>query len=536
MPGVRLNDTERRLAEWWSNGAGNSPTLRAITIEGDPGLRGIRELAVAFEYPLAVLCGRNGNGKTTLLALAALAFGGFAGHRPVGALRKPLRGEDFTYYTFRDFFFRGPGDVNVAGVTIRWSYSGDLVRKDGRAAVTPIEVTKRSDKWMHYERRPSKPVQYVGVARSIPAAEQRVLRSHFGFGTRARRSSLTEPFRQRLNEIMGRQYEDAEVLSSSRYAVRSASAGGSAYTSFNMGAGEDILIELLHVLQETPEGSLIVIEEIELGLHPEALTKLARHLQEVMWEKRLQMIVSTHSRDFLDAVPRQARIMIQRHGDVHTAIQGPTARFAGGVMGGHSDPEAHIYCEDGVAEHVIGAALTAETRRRTKVVPVGSKSELASLALFHQRSGIGELQALVWDGDVSAEDIQTAVRESVRRGPRGLDPGRLSWTCLPGGQGPERWLVDTLRTPAGRRGLADELRIEEHEAEGLLEELAALGDAHDILYEMETKMRLRPDEALSKLVAAVQKLDGDPLGRLREFVEGILSGRVMHDPDVDAGD
>ena len=132
---------------------------------------------------------------------------------------------------------------------------------------------------------PVEAVEYVGVARSIPAVELRVLRSHFATGTRTTRSALSDSFRERLNEIMGRRYEDADVLSSSRYEVRSASAAGSAYSSFNMGAGEDIVIELLHVLQETPQGSLVVIEEIELGLHPEALTKLAKHLQEVMWEE-----------------------------------------------------------------------------------------------------------------------------------------------------------------------------------------------------------------------------------------------------------
>ena len=107
MPGVRLTDTERHLAEWWSNGAGNVPTLRSVAVEGEPGLRGIRQLSVEFEYPLVVLCGRNGNGKSTGSALSALAFGGFERHRPIGAMRKPLRGEDFTYYTFRDFFFKG---------------------------------------------------------------------------------------------------------------------------------------------------------------------------------------------------------------------------------------------------------------------------------------------------------------------------------------------------------------------------------------------------------------------------------------------
>ena len=242
------------------------------------------------------------------------------------------------------------------------------------------------------------------------------------------------------------------------------------------------------------------------------------------------MIVSTHSREFLDAVPRQARILIQRHGDVHEAVQGPTARFAAGVMRGDANPEARIYCEDAVAEHIVGAALTSELRRRTRIIPIGAKSELAGMARFHQRAGNGELQALVWDGDVTDGEIERSIRTAVRRQPGELDVTRVSWARLPGADGPERWLIDTLNTIEGSAGLAAELRVAQHEAEGLLAELRAVGDAHDITFAMATKMRLRPDEALAKLIAAVQKLETEPLAPLREFVRRVLNGETVQDP------
>ena len=212
-----------------------------------------------------------GCGKTTVLALSALGFHSPGGHLPLNARNRSKSGRAPSYYTFSDFFFKGPGDPDIAGVEITWKYHGGK----------EISIKKQTDKWMRYERRPDRPVHYLGVVRSIPAVEQSALRSHFKATNKSNKSwSLSGDFCARLTDIMGRPYDEAGVMSSNQYLMRRCMAGAS-YSSFNMGAGEDILIDLLYMLQETPEGSMIVVEEIELGLHPEALITLARHLQEI---------------------------------------------------------------------------------------------------------------------------------------------------------------------------------------------------------------------------------------------------------------
>jgi energy-coupling factor transporter ATP-binding protein EcfA2 len=304
MPGSRLNQTERDLLRWWNNGNNfKYPLLKSISITGNPGLRGIQDLTVEFNYPLTVISGRNGCGKTTILALAALGFHSPESHCSLNAYRKKKLGEDYTYYTFKDFFFKGPTDPDITGVEIEWAY---------KEAET-IKIRKKSNKWMRYERRPIRPVHYLGLNRIVPAIEQSTLRHHFGSITSIRRTkakALNADFCRYLNDIMGRSYTGAEVLSSSNYSVRTFTSGNSASSSFNMGAGEDALIDLLYLLQESPPGALIVIEEIEVGFHPEALTRLAQTLQKIILDKKIQIIVSTHSGYFIDHVPREARILI----------------------------------------------------------------------------------------------------------------------------------------------------------------------------------------------------------------------------------
>ena len=162
-----------------------------------------------------------------------------------------------------------------------------------------------------------------------------------GNGRERRTKPLNPEFCNRVSDIMGRSYDEAEIMSSSVYSIRGCKSGNP-YSSFNMGTGEDVLIHLMHILQECPDGSLIVIEEIELGFHPEALIRLAKHLQEIILKKKLQAIVSTHSPQFIDNVPREARLLIQRSGKEHTVIMQPTTRFALAYMAGQVDPELQI--------------------------------------------------------------------------------------------------------------------------------------------------------------------------------------------------
>ncbi|MGV3569725.1 MAG: AAA family ATPase [Ramlibacter sp.] len=276
-----------------------------------------------------------------------MAFHGQAGHVPASARRWSDAGEgEFGYYTFQDFFHRGPGDADVAGVRIQWEFSG----------ATPISISKQSDKWMRYERRPPRPVEFLGLSRALPAIELPTLRSHFGLTATPVVAPQSNASRGHLERVLGRTYPSAEVLNGNRYKIRRSGREGG-YTSFNMGTGEDALIGLLARLESVPAGSLVVIEELETGLHPAAQKRVAQAIIEIAWSRKLQIVGSTHSHHVLDQLPRQARMLLIREGESHRVVKSPSAMFALSEMAETSEHELLILCEDEFAASLISQML-----------------------------------------------------------------------------------------------------------------------------------------------------------------------------------
>jgi hypothetical protein len=516
VPGTRLNDKERDLQRAWERERfGPFPLLKAIEINAPAGrgLRGIRNLRVEFEYPVTFLSGQNGCGKSTLLSLAALGFHGNEGHIPTNARRFSGEGDrEFGYYTFQDFFYRGPGDADVSGVQISWEFSG-------RA---PVLISKQSDKWMRYERRPSRPVEFLGLSRAVPAIELPTLRNQFGVTATPSSAPLNEASRQHLGVILGREYPSAEVLNGRRSRIRRSGREGG-YTSFNMGTGEDALIGLLARLETVPQGSLVIIEELETGLHPTAQKRAAQALVDIALARKLQVIGSTHSHHVLDQLPRQARVLVVREANSHRVMASPSTQFALSEIADHAEHELLILCEDEFAAGLIAQMLPKGVRRRVSIKSCGSKSELALQAQSHLRLAERVKCLIVWDGDVPNAEAEEYVRVAEARYPHDGAEHRLFWTRLPGTTCPELWALEVARND-GLQEIRESLGFEsDAEAQAALSR-CGLGDPHDVAHELAHQVGLQESVVATSLATCVAKVAAAERTALIATVQVALDG------------
>lgn len=500
MPGRSLNDNERRLREFWHSPPSTflKPILRGIDIFPDAhstGIRGIKGLIVDFNYPVTVICGKNGVGKTTLLSLAALAHhppSGWFCYRGVLYIKEVHSDRD--HYVFPDFFFNGHEDQQTSGVKIRWRY-WQSSKKDFE-----MVMHKNSNRWMRYESRPEREVDYIPVSRVIPSNEVRPLRNVFRRAVNgATIETLDEDFIGHLSYIIGKEYTAADIQHSRRHSLKRCQANCK-YTGFNMGAGESCIIELLSLLQRIPIGGLVVIEEVELGLHPEGQIRLAEKLIEISFNKKIQIICSSHSEDFVDAVPREARILLMKNGEDHDARHAPATRFAMHEVKGTPHPELQIYCEDEFAANLIKECIPCHDKVRINVISIGGGVSLARQAVSHERSGF-DVQALtIFDGDCTDKEIDRWI-DSEKAGNTSINPQYLK---LPGDNiPPEKWALNELIHPDYLSNFSNLFGCTEKEAKGHIEAMSVEQDHHNIAHRLQERTGIESNRCVQKIAEAL---------------------------------
>ena len=488
MPGRRLNYTERKLKNLWDSDS-EILFLKGISIDDGTPIRGLRNCKVEFEYPITAFCGKNGSGKTTLLQLAALAFN----HDEI-EYRK----------VFSDFFKRTKFDPPNDGTKLTWYYKGKIRGKP----IESIFVHKGSKKWMHYDRRPKKKVIILPVSRTLPSNERRYIRADFL--NEEDFYKLDEKFLEYFGEIIGRSYSNiSEYKGLFSKCKRNETCQ---YSCYNMGIGERILCYILSSLQKAENGSIFIIDEIEMGLHPEALSLLARVIQEVSLDKKLQFFITTHSRDFLDALPRCARLLINRTEESVEAVNSPTTIYAISKMSKSPTAEMVIYCEDYVSESIIRHSAKG-IQNRIVCTRIGSKTELAKAAKLHRLNGDLRSFMIIWDGDVTDSEIELY---------KGTEA--FKYTRLPGGIPPEKWIINSLNNEEGIACLSDFLSQDEQEVKRLLEVANSTSDCHDIFYRISEKIACDEKEVVTSFCKALLKINPQELAELKKEIEGNLNG------------
>jgi ABC-type lipoprotein export system ATPase subunit len=83
------------------------------------------------------------------------------------------------------------------------------------------------------------------------------------------------------------------------------------FSEKNLSLGELCILKLLRMLADCPRGSLVLIDELELALHPTAQTELLKYLEQIADAKNLTVIVSTHSATLIKQASRKQILFLQ---------------------------------------------------------------------------------------------------------------------------------------------------------------------------------------------------------------------------------
>ena len=285
-------------------------------------------------FRLSLSLRENGSGKSTLLKVAACVYG----H------------EDKEKRFYPSTFFVETVWDRIQGVTI------DFRVKRG-PNVNSYRITKLTQRWRVPESAPKRNVFLLDISRTLPldasVGYARIARSA---ASEIESANINDDFRRRLSHVLSRDYKKARFATSNVDAKRQVGLLEREWgelSQFHQGAGEDATLDLFRTLQGLPENSLLIIDEVEASLHPRAQRRLVRFLLWLARQRRIQIVLSTHSPYVLQELPQEARILLLTGPQGLNVVYGVSPEFAMSRLDDEVHPDAHVFVEDREAEILL---------------------------------------------------------------------------------------------------------------------------------------------------------------------------------------
>ena len=120
-----------------------------------------------------------------------------------------------------------------------------------------------------------------------------------------------------------------------------------------MAAGEHAILLLSKEITQL-KGALVLIDEVEAGLHPWAQQQLMLNLQQLALRNDLQIIVTSHSLVVLNSVPFNGRIFLERDDWSREVMVRPAySDLIQNALYGRSNEMLKLLCEDDIAEGIL---------------------------------------------------------------------------------------------------------------------------------------------------------------------------------------
>ena len=407
----------------------------ALTAVHIRALRGIWDLRIPLEYPVSVLAGPNGCGKSTVLFACACAY-----RVPGGSPRDFSPGRLFPNFRSR-----------------QQAVSSDAPQE------TRIEfqyVHRRNDVAMSWRRRKSWTRTFSGQKRGTQPERQVYLRTLANLTNPSEVRSVLQLGRKEVrtetlgaellifaHRILPWRYRNLELISGPASDLLFAEVedlGRTRYSEFHMSSGERSILRISKDVS-TLENALVLIDEIDTGLHPYTQQQAMLELQRSALRQKLQVVVASHSAVVLDSVPPEARVFLDRDEATGQVRRSPPFRdIFQRALYGQSRDQLSILCEDAVAEGVLRGVLDVLNVQLGLLhgdIVIGRNTgrdefpgHVRMLAKFDRLSGF----IIVLDGDSRALE-PTLHRVAEHHG------HAVQLLFLPGKGPPEQWLWERVR-------------------------------------------------------------------------------------------
>lgn len=225
--------------------------LRSIKIENIHGWTGQE---VKFNFPVVAIVGENGIGKSTFLKAAACAYKNSAGK---------------SFYPSKMFVSTRWDAAALSHATINYKIKQGTAEKALR--------WKKTNDWGFAPKtgKPERYVYFLDISRTLPldatAGYAKIAKE--ATGEAGTETVFTAETLHDLSYVLGQSYGGARFVGTNVNVDREVgllTRENGEISQFHQGAGEDSILDMFRLLQDIPTQSLLIIDEVENSLHPQA--------------------------------------------------------------------------------------------------------------------------------------------------------------------------------------------------------------------------------------------------------------------------
>ena len=432
---------EKRFTDLWGQLQGKKPHMPHFLAEIHlQGIRGIEDIRVVLDYPVSVIAGGNASGKSTVLFAAACAY-----KVPGAGVKDFVPSTLFPYYRPKT----GGREDERREIVIEFDYS----TPDGRRSMR----WRRSQGWNRSflgrkgGKQPERQIYLRTLSNLSNPSEVRGVLSMSRLSAAPDETPLTASQIEFAHQMLPFRYSEVVNLSSgSKNLLFASQEGGAAYSELHMAAGERSILRLSQEIAQL-DGALVLIDEVEAGLHPWVQQLLMLQLQQLALRNDLQIIVTSHSPVVLDSVPAHGRIFLERDDSGRVSVRPPYRDVVQDALYGRSDESLNLLCEDEAAEGILQGVLDVlapRLRTARESVRIGRDTgadEFPTHATAFQKFGQIQNFVFVLDGDKRGGDLERRIKYQAGRD--------VPVLFLPSRDAPETWVWERLRQNSYVEGL-----------------------------------------------------------------------------------
>lgn len=366
--------------------------------------RHITDLTLNFIHPISVIAGTNRSGKSTVLMALACSHFEFKKRNVHNGLL-----ERHTWSSIMQF-------TNQDKQKIDWTYY--ITYKFGKKEVIKRGQRKATTKkWNGIGKKETqftnRQVIFIDLDRISPA--RNFGRAIFNKSKKVVATNISSVNIPRIENYLSYVLEESFKLNKLASHLDKdifKYSNSNEYSSYNAATGEEVLTKIIIDIVEAPNNSLILIDEIEVGLHPKIQRRLLHTLYNIARNDNKQFVLTSHSPSILSSLPDKARIFIEKISDGNfKAIPNISVNAALSKMDSISYPLVDLYCEDREAKKIIQKAISSIQEENSltnfvdliNIIVSGNGDKTYSFFKYHQETyphkRIKTGYACILDGD-----------------------------------------------------------------------------------------------------------------------------------------